>query len=114
MAQQTAAILTTFNECDMSAVMKLRAEMQETFTKAHGTKLGFMSFFIKAAVSALRNVPTVNGRIDGEDFVQNHYFDIGVAVGTERGLIVPVVRDADQKSFAQIERELAEYAGQGA
>jgi 2-oxoglutarate dehydrogenase E2 component (dihydrolipoamide succinyltransferase) len=110
MAQQTAAILTTFNECDMSAVMKLRAEMQETFTKAHGTKLGFMSFFIKATVSALKSVPTVNGRMDGEDFVQNHYYDIGVAVGTERGLIVPVIRDADRKSFAQIERDLAEYA----
>jgi len=110
MAQHTAAILTTFNECDMSAVMKLRGEMQEAFTKEHGTKLGFMSFFIKAAVSALKAVPTVNGRMEGEDFVQNHYFDIGVAVGTERGLVVPVVRDADQKSFAQIERDLVDYA----
>lgn len=111
MAQQTAAILTTFNEADMSAVMKLRSSMQDAFTKEHGIKLGFMSFFIKAAVSALKAVPSVNGRMDGDDFVQNHFYDIGVAVGTERGLIVPVVRDADQKSFAQIERDLVDYAG---
>ena len=110
MAQHTAAILTTFNESDMSAVMKLRADLQEAFTKEHGIKLGFMSFFIKATVSALKAVPSVNGRMDGDDFVQNHYFDIGVAVGTERGLVVPVIRDADQKSFAQIERDLADYA----
>ena len=111
MAQHTAAILTTFNECDMTEVMKLRSAQQEAFTKAYGIKLGFMSFFIKAAVSALKAVPSVNGRMDGDDFVQNHYFDVGVAVGTERGLIVPVIRDADQKTFAQIERELADYAG---
>ncbi|HEY3898811.1 MAG TPA: 2-oxoglutarate dehydrogenase complex dihydrolipoyllysine-residue succinyltransferase [Chthoniobacter sp.] len=111
MAQHTAAILTTFNECDMTAVMKLRSSQQEAFTKEHGIKLGFMSFFIKAAVSALKAVPSVNGRMDGDDFVQNHYFDVGVAVGTERGLIVPVIRDADQKTFAQIERDLADYAG---
>lgn len=110
MAQQTAAILTTFNEADMSAVMKLRAEMQEAFTKEHGIKLGFMSFFIKATVSALKAVPSVNGRMEGDDFIQNHYFDVGVAVGTERGLIVPVIRDADQKSFAGIERDLVDYA----
>ena len=110
MAQHNAAILTTFNEADMSAVMRLRSEMQEAFTKEHGIKLGFMSFFIKAAVSALKAVPSVNGRMDGDDYVQNHYFDIGVAVGTERGLMVPVIRDADQKSFPQIERELADYA----
>ena len=110
MAQQTAAILTTFNETDMGAILRLRAEMQEAFTKEHGVKLGFMSFFIKAAVSALRAVPAVNGRMDGEDFVQHSYYDIGVAVGTERGLIVPVIRDAEQKSFAQIERDLADYA----
>jgi 2-oxoglutarate dehydrogenase E2 component (dihydrolipoamide succinyltransferase) len=109
-AQHTAAILTTFNEADMSAVMKLRGEQQETFTKEHGIKLGFMSFFIKATVSALKAVPSVNGRMEGDDFIQNHYYDVGVAVGTERGLIVPVVRDADQKSFAQIERDLADYA----
>ncbi len=110
MAQQTAAILTTFNEADMSAVMKLRSDMQEAFTKEHGIKLGFMSFFIKATVSALKAVPSVNGRMEGDDFIQNHYFDVGVAVGTERGLIVPVIRDADQKSFAEIERGLADYA----
>jgi 2-oxoglutarate dehydrogenase E2 component (dihydrolipoamide succinyltransferase) len=110
MAQHTAAILTTFNECDMSAVMKLRSSQQEAFTKEHGIKLGFMSFFIKATVSALKANPAINGRMDGDDFVQNHYFDVGVAVGTERGLVVPVIRDADQKSFAQIERDLADYA----
>jgi len=110
MAQHTAAILTTFNEVDMSAVMKLRSEMQEAFTKEHGVKLGFMSFFIKAVVSALKAVPAVNGRMEGDDFIQNHYYDVGVAVGTERGLIVPVIRDAEQKSFADIERDLAEYA----
>ena len=111
MAQHTAAILTTFNECDMSAVMKLRSNQQEAFTKEHGIKLGFMSFFIKAAVSALKANPAINGRLEGDDLIQNNYFDIGVAVGTERGLIVPVIRDADKKSFAQIERELADYAG---
>ncbi|HEX8296397.1 MAG TPA: 2-oxoglutarate dehydrogenase complex dihydrolipoyllysine-residue succinyltransferase [Chthoniobacteraceae bacterium] len=110
MAQHTAAILTTFNEADMSAVMQLRSGMQEAFTKEHGVKLGFMSFFIKAVVSALKAVPSVNGRMDGEDFIQNHYYDVGVAVGTERGLIVPVIRDADQKSFADIERDLVGYA----
>jgi len=110
MAQHTAAILTTFNECDMSAVMKLRASQQDAFVKEHGIKLGFMSFFIKATVSALKATPAVNGRMDGDDFVQNHYYDIGVAVGTERGLIVPVIRDADKKSFADIERDLAAYA----
>ncbi len=111
MAQQTAAILTTFNEVDMTAVMRLRADSQEAFTKEHGVKLGFMSFFIKAVVSALKAVPAVNGRMDGDDFVQNHFYDVGVAVGTERGLIVPVVRDAEKKGFAEIERELAAYAG---
>ena len=110
MAQHTAAILTTFNECDMSAVMNLRATQQDGFVKEHGVKLGFMSFFIKATVSALKACPAINGRLDGDDFIQNHYFDIGVAVGTERGLVVPVVRDADQKSFADIERDLAAYA----
>ena len=110
MAQHTAAILTTFNECDMSAVMSLRAAQQEAFVKEHGVKLGFMSFFIKATVSALKACPAINGRMDGDDFVQNHYFDLGVAVGTERGLVVPVIRDADQKSFADIERDLAAYA----
>jgi 2-oxoglutarate dehydrogenase E2 component (dihydrolipoamide succinyltransferase) len=94
----------------MSAVMKLRSEMQDSFTKEHGVKLGFMSFFLKAVVSALKAVPEINGRMEGDDMVENHFFDVGVAVGTERGLMVPVIRDADQKSFAQIERDLAEYA----
>lgn len=109
-AQHTAAILTTFNECDMGPVQQLRARMQDAFTKQHGVKLGFMSFFVKAVVKALKDVPSINGRIEGDDFIQNLYYDIGVAVGTERGLVVPVLRDADKKSFAEIERELAEYA----
>jgi len=110
MAQQNAAILTTFNECDLTAVMELRTRVQETFQKQHGVKLGFMSFFIKAVVGALKENPAINGRMDGDDFIQNHYYDIGVAVGTERGLIVPVIRDADKKSFAEIEKDLADYA----
>src|SRR5438552_2246740 len=110
MAQQTAAILTTFNECDMSAVQELRVKSQDAFTKKNSVKLGFMSFFIKAAVEALKAVPTVNSRIEDEDFIQNNFYDIGVAVGTERGLIVPVVRDADKKSFADLERDIADYA----
>jgi len=110
MAQQTAAILTTFNECDMSAVQELRTKSQEAFTKKNGIKLGFMSFFIKATVEALKAVPVVNGRIEDEDFIQNNFYDIGVAVGTERGLVVPVVREADKKSFADLERDIAAYA----
>ncbi|MDQ2659406.1 MAG: 2-oxoglutarate dehydrogenase complex dihydrolipoyllysine-residue succinyltransferase [Verrucomicrobiota bacterium] len=110
MAQQTAAILTTFNECDMTAVQELRKKSQDAFVKKNGFKLGFMSFFIKAAVEALQAVPAINSRIEGEDFIQNHFFDIGVAVGTERGLVVPVVRDADQKTFADLERDIGEYA----
>jgi len=110
LAQQNAAMLTTFNECDMSAVMKLRSEYQETFQKRHGVKLGFMSFFLKAVVEALVEVPAVNARIDGDDLVENHYYDIGVAVGTERGLVVPVVRDVDKKNFAELEKEVASYA----
>jgi 2-oxoglutarate dehydrogenase E2 component (dihydrolipoamide succinyltransferase) len=111
MAQHTAAILTTFNECDMSAVQELRRSKQDEFTKKHGIKLGLMSFFVKAAVEALKAVPVVNGRIDGDDFIQNNFYDIGVAVGTERGLVVPVVRDADGKSFADLERDIADFAG---
>lgn len=111
MAQHTAAILTTFNECDMTAVQELRRNKQDEFTKKYGVKLGLMSFFVKAAVEALKAVPVVNGRIDGDDFIQNNYYDIGVAVGTERGLVVPVVRDADKKSFADLERVIADYAG---
>jgi 2-oxoglutarate dehydrogenase E2 component (dihydrolipoamide succinyltransferase) len=110
MAQHTAAILTTFNECDMSAVQELRRKKQDGFTKKNGVKLGLMSFFIKACVEALKTVPVVNGRIDGDDFIQNNYYDIGVAVGTERGLVVPVVRDADKKSFADLERAIADFA----
>jgi 2-oxoglutarate dehydrogenase E2 component (dihydrolipoamide succinyltransferase) len=110
MAQHTAAILTTFNECDMSGVMALRKEMQEEFTKKHGVKLGFMSFFIKSVVEALKVVPAINSRIDGDDLIQNHYFDIGVAVGTEKGLMVPVLRNCDQKSFGEIESDLVGYA----
>jgi 2-oxoglutarate dehydrogenase E2 component (dihydrolipoamide succinyltransferase) len=109
-AQQTAAILTTFNEADMSAVMDLRKAVQEDFLKKHGVKLGFMSFFVKAVVQALKDVPQVNGMIDGQDIVQNHFYDIGVAIGTEKGLIVPVIRDADKKSFAQIEQDIIDYA----
>jgi 2-oxoglutarate dehydrogenase E2 component (dihydrolipoamide succinyltransferase) len=111
MAQHTAAILTTFNECDMNTVQELRRSKQDEFTKKHGIKLGLMSFFVKAAVEALKAVPVVNGRIDGDDFIQNNFYDIGVAVGTERGLVVPVVRDADKKSFADLERDIADYAG---
>src|SRR5207302_7955744 len=110
MAQQTAVILTTSSECDTSAVHKLRAKSQDAFTKKNSVKLSFMSFFIKAAVEALKAVPTVNSRIEDEDFIQNNFYDIGVAVGTERGLIVPVVRDADKKSFADLERDIADYA----
>ncbi len=110
MSQQTTATLTTFNECDMSAVQKLRAESQEAFTKKNGVKLGFMSFFIKAAIEALKSVPPVNGRIEDGDFIQNKFYDIGIAVSTERGLVVPVVRDADKKSFAELERDIAGFA----
>lgn len=110
LAQHTAAMLTTFNECDMTAVMALRKQLQDDFVKKHGVKLGFMSFFVKAAVDALKAVPQVNARVDGEEVVTNHFFDIGVAVGTERGLIVPVLRDCDTRSFAAIERDIAGYA----
>jgi 2-oxoglutarate dehydrogenase E2 component (dihydrolipoamide succinyltransferase) len=110
MAQHTAAILTTFNECDMSAVQELRAKSQDAFAKRHGVKLGFMSFFIKASVEALKGVPVVNGRIEDEDFIYNNFYDIGVAVGTERGLVVPIVRSADKKSFSDLERDIADFA----
>lgn len=109
-AQQTAAILTTFNEVDMSAVMKLRKDVQEDFIKKHGCKLGFMSLFVKAVTQALKDVPSINGRIDGTDVIQNHFYDIGVAVGTEKGLVVPVLRDTDQKGFAEIEQDILAYA----
>ena len=109
-AQQTAAILTTFNEVDMTEIMNLRKLLQESFTARHGVKLGFMSFFVKAAVEALQSVPRVNARIEGDDIIEHHYFDIGVAIGTERGLMVPVLRDCDKKPFAVIEKDIASYA----
>lgn len=109
-AQQTAAILSTFNEVDMSAVMKLRKQVQEDFVAKHGVKLGFMSFFVKAVVQALKEVPSINARIDGTDVIENNFFDIGVAIGTEKGLVVPVLRDCEQKSFAQIEQDIIDYA----
>ncbi len=110
MSQQTTATLTTFNECDMSEVMALRKKVQEKFQADHGVKLGFMSFFIKATVEALKAVPAINSRIEGDDFILNQYYDIGIAVGTERGLVVPVVREADQKSFGDLERDIADFA----
>ena len=110
MAQHTAAILTTFNECDMSAVMQLRKDLQEVFLSKYGVKLGFMSFFIKAVVDSLQAVPAINSKIDGDDIILNNSFDIGVAVGTERGLIVPVLRGCEKLSFADIENQLVHYA----
>jgi 2-oxoglutarate dehydrogenase E2 component (dihydrolipoamide succinyltransferase) len=109
-AQQTAAILTTFNEADMSRVLDLRARYKELFRTRHGVSLGFMSFFVKTVIEALKNYPTVNGRIDGNDIVYHNYFDIGVAVSTERGLMVPVLRSADAMSFADIEQAIAGFA----
>ena len=109
-AQREAAMLTTFNEVDMSAVRDLRVKYQEAFTKKHGIKLGFMSFFVKAVVRAMQEVPAVNAQLDGDTVVENHYYDIGVAVSTERGLMVPVLRDCDRVSFADIEKQLATAA----
>lgn len=109
-AQQNAAILTTFNECDMTNVMALRSKLQDSFVKTHGVKLGFMSFFVKAVVEALKAVPQINVRVEGDEIVQQHFYDIGVAVGTEKGLIVPVLRDTDQKTFAEIEKDILAYA----
>jgi len=112
-AQQNAAILTTFNEADMSAVMALRAKYKESFQKKHGVGLGFMSFFVRAVVEALRAFPAVNARIDGADVVYHNYYDIGVAVSTERGLMVPVLRDAGRLNFAEIEKGITELAAKG-
>ncbi|MEE4274123.1 MAG: 2-oxoglutarate dehydrogenase complex dihydrolipoyllysine-residue succinyltransferase [Thermoanaerobaculales bacterium] len=109
--QQTTAMLTTFNEVDMSAVMDLRAAYKESFAARHGVKLGFMSFFVKAVVDALKTVPQVNAFIDGDDIVSNHYYDIGIAVSSDAGLVVPVVRDADRLSMAGVEAAIAELAG---
>jgi 2-oxoglutarate dehydrogenase E2 component (dihydrolipoamide succinyltransferase) len=100
-------MLTTFNEVDMSAVMSLRSQYKDAFEKRHGVKLGFMGLFVKACVAALKEVPAVNAEIDGQDLIYKNHYDIGVAVGTERGLVVPVVRDADVKSIAQIEADIA-------
>ena len=107
-AQHTTASLTTFNEVDLHAVMELRKRRQDEFVKKHGVKLGFMSFFTKAAIGALKQFPRVNAEIQGEEIVLKHYYDIGIAVGAEEGLVVPVVRDADRKSFADLEREIGE------
>ena len=109
-AQHNAAILTTFNEADLSKLIALRTEVQPVFQAEHGVKLGFMSFFIQAAVHALKAVPAVNARIEGEEIVEQHYYDIGVAVGTEKGLVVPVLRDCDQLDLAGLEKALAEFA----
>ena len=106
-AQNTAAMLTTYNEVDMSAIMHMRAQYKDLFEKRHGVKLGFMSFFARACIQALKEVPEVNAEIDGTDLIYKNYYHIGVAVGTERGLVVPVVRDADQLSLAGIEKAIA-------
>jgi 2-oxoglutarate dehydrogenase E2 component (dihydrolipoamide succinyltransferase) len=107
-AQNTAAILTTFNEVDMSAAMAFRTQYNDAFEKKHGVKLGFMSIFVKACIAALKELPAVNGEIDGDEIVYKNYYDIGVAVGTEQGLVVPVLRDADALGFADIEKKIAE------
>jgi len=111
-AQQTAAILTTFNEIDMGAVMEMRKRRQEAFVKQHDVKLGFTSFFVKAVIGACKDFPHLNAEIDGDEIVVKHYYDIGIAVGAEEGLVVPVIRNADRKSFAEIETEVKDYAGQ--
>ena len=108
-AQNTAAMLTTFNEVDMTATMALRNQYKDLFEKKHGVKLGFMSFFVKACIQALKEIPAVNAEIDGDDIVYKNFYNIGVAVGTEKGLVVPVLRDADMLSFAGIEKTISEY-----
>ena len=107
-AQNSAAMLTTFNEVDMTTIMEVRNRYKDLFEKKHGVKLGFMGFFVKACIHALHDIPSVNAEIDGEDIVYKNYYHIGIAVGTERGLVVPVMRHADKKSIAQIEEEIAE------
>lgn len=109
-AQHTAALLTTFNEVDMSSVIEIRTKHQERFQEKYGTRLGFMSFFVKAVVEALKAVPQLNSYIDGDEIVQRHYFDLGVAVGTDRGVIVPVIKNCDTLSFAEIEIQLQNFA----
>ena len=113
-SQATNAILTTFNEVNMAPVMDLRKKFQDSFTKEHGTKLGFMSFFVKAAVHALKKYPVLNASVDGNDIVYHGYFDIGIAVGSPRGLVVPILRNADQMSFADIEKKIAEFGKKAA
>ncbi|HMN82002.1 MAG TPA: 2-oxoglutarate dehydrogenase complex dihydrolipoyllysine-residue succinyltransferase, partial [Burkholderiaceae bacterium] len=108
-SQSTAAILTTFNEVNMAPVMELRGRYKDRFEKEHGVKLGFMSFFVKAVVHALRKYPIVNASVDGNDIVYHGYFDIGIAVGSERGLVVPILRNADQMSIADIEKAIADF-----
>src|SRR5262249_27781331 len=108
-SQSTAAVLTTFNQVNMQPVMEVGKKYQERFEEEHGTKLGFMSFFVKAAVYALKKYPVVNASVDGTDIIYHGYFDIGVAVGSPRGLVVPILRDADQMSFAGIEKKIAEF-----
>ncbi len=108
-AQNNAAMLTTFNEVDMSAIMGLRNRHKELFEKKHGVKLGFMGFFVRACVQALKEIPAVNAEIDGSDIIYKNYYHVGIAVGTERGLVVPVVRDCDTKSLAGIEKEIADF-----
>jgi 2-oxoglutarate dehydrogenase E2 component (dihydrolipoamide succinyltransferase) len=115
-SQATNAILTTFNEVNMAPLMEMRKRFQEKFEKEHGVKLGFMSFFVKAAVAALKKYPVINASVDGNDIVYHGYFDIGIAVGSPRGLVVPILRNADQMSFADIEKKIAEFgkkAGEG-
>jgi 2-oxoglutarate dehydrogenase E2 component (dihydrolipoamide succinyltransferase) len=115
-SQASNAILTTFNEVNMAPVMDMRKKFQEKFEKEHGVKLGFMSFFVKAAVHALKKYPVLNASVDGNDIVYHGYFDIGIAVGSPRGLVVPILRNADQMSFADVEKKISEYgkkAGEG-
>ena len=110
-AQNTAAMLTTFNEADMSAVMALREKYRDGFEKKHGVRLGFMSFFVKASIVALKEIPAANAEIDGDDLIYKNHYDIGVAVGTQQGLVVPVIRDADRMGFAEIEKVVAAFGG---
>ncbi len=107
--QNAAAMLTTFNEVDMSGIMKARTQYKDLFEKKHSVKLGFMGFFVKACIHALHEVPAVNAEIDGEDIVYKNYYNIGVAVGTDRGLVVPVLRDADQLNIAEVEKSVASF-----
>jgi 2-oxoglutarate dehydrogenase E2 component (dihydrolipoamide succinyltransferase) len=112
-AQNTAAMLTTFNEVDMTHVMALRNQYRDLFEKKHAVKLGFMGFFVRACVQALKEIPSVNAEIDGTDIVYKNYYHVGVAVGTDRGLVVPVVRDCDHKSLSEIEQEIANFGKRG-